>query len=119
MKIEDRQAKQQQLLLKELARTPIVGTACQRASISRATYYRWRELSRDFEDEADFAIAQGQDLINDLAESQLLKQIQEGRPWAIQIWLKRHHFRYMNKPEAPLPFRRPVNRWNIFKMFWP
>lgn len=119
MKIEDRQAKQQLLLLQELAKTPIVGTACQRAGISRATYYRWREQSRDFEDKADFAIAQGQDLINDLAESKLLQQIQDGHPWAIQLWLKKHHYRYIGKAEAPLPFRRPVSRYNFFKQFWP
>lgn len=119
MKVEDRQAKQQQLLLKELAKTPIVGTACQRVGISRATYYRWREQSTGFEDDADFALAQGQDLINDLAESKLLQQIQDGHPWAIQLWLKRHHYRYMYRPEAPLPFRRPVERFNFFKQFWP
>ena len=111
--------KKQESLLQELAKTPIVGTACQRAGISRATYYRWREESRDFEDEADFALAQGQDLINDLAESKLLQQIQDGHAWAIQLWLKRHHYRYMYKAEAPLPFRRPAGRFNIFKLFWP
>lgn len=111
--------KKQELLLKELTKTPIVGTACQRAGISRATYYRWREESRDFEDRADFALAQGQDLINDLAESKLLQQIQTGHPWAIQLWLKRHHHRYMHKPSSPLPFRRPMERWTRFKLFWP
>lgn len=119
MNAADYKEKRQQALLTELAKTPIVATACQRAGVSRATYYRWREEDRRFEDNVDFAIAQGQDLINDLAESKLLQQIQEGRPWAIQIWLKRHHYRYMHKAEAPLPFHRPPDRWNIFKMFWP
>jgi len=52
MKVEDRQAKQQQLLLRELAKTPIVDTACQRVGIGRATYYRWRADSTVSEDDA-------------------------------------------------------------------
>lgn len=119
MNAVEHKEKKQEALLKELAKTPIVGTACQRAGISRATYYRWREESRYFEEKVDQAMAQGQDLINDLAESKLLQQIQSSSPWAIQFWLKRHHYRYMNKPEAPLPFTRPAERWNIFRQFWP
>lgn len=119
MNYPERKTKQQADLLKELAKTPIVGTACQRVGISRATFYRWREESRDFEDQVDFALAKGQDLINDLAESKLLQQIQDGSAWAITIWLKRHHYRYMGRAEAPLPFHRPAGRWNFFKQFWP
>ena len=116
--VEKRQ-KQEEVLLKELAKIPIVGTACRRAGISRATYYRWREESRDFEDRADLALSKGQDLINDVAESHIVRNIHMGDVSAGKYWLSRHHYRYMKKPEAPLPFRRPVERWSFIKQFWP
>jgi hypothetical protein len=118
MSVEDRKQEQQEALLQELARMPIVGTAVKEVGISRATYYRWREEDGDFEEKADLALAKGHETVNDVAESRLIAQITDGEQWAIKYWLGRHHYRYMGKPEAPLPFRRPPGRMNFFAQFW-
>lgn len=118
MSIEERKREQQEDLLKALEIKPVVGVAAKAVGISRATYYRWREEDSGFEEQADLAIAKGHDAVNDVAESRLITQIDSGERWAIQYWLSRHHHRYMGKPEAPLPFRRPPMRINFWTQFW-
>ena len=91
-------AKQRQMLLDQLRKTPIVQVACQKLDIHRATFYRWRE-DPVFADEADRAIAEGAMMINDMAESQLITAIQEKNLSANQFWLKHHHATYGTRIE--------------------
>ena len=82
-------------LLELLRDTPLVQPACQRAGVSRATYYRWRKEDADFKKESDEAINQGRLLINDLAESKLISQIRNENMTAIIYWLKNNHKNYV------------------------
>jgi predicted DNA binding protein len=91
--------KQRKLLVEQLRKTPIVQVACQKLGIHRATYYRWRLDSPDFAAEADAAIVEGELMINDLAESQLISAIQNQNLHAITFWLKNHHAKYGTKVE--------------------
>lgn len=88
------------LLLMQLKKTPIVQVACERTGISRATYYRWRKDDPEFADKADIAIDEGLNLINDMAESQLISAIKDRNLTGIIFWLKNHHKNYSPKLEV-------------------
>jgi ACT domain-containing protein len=66
-----------QKLLDNLKQVPIVSVACQKTGISRASYYRWKSKDKNFSKEADKALSEGKQLINDLAESQLINAIKD------------------------------------------
>ncbi len=88
---------QKEELLEILRRTPIVQTACQKVGISRATFYRWKRDSKSFAQQVDKALTEGCDLINDLAESQLLTAIKNQNLSSVYFWLKNHHKAYADK----------------------
>jgi len=105
-------------LLEVLANNPNVEFACKQAGIGRATYYRWREESEEFEEAADLAKAQGRDRINDLAESKLVTGINNGEFRFIKYWLDHNHHRYIHKKRVNLPFRRPIMRHRFLSPFY-
>lgn len=75
----------------EIRKTPIVQAVCEKLGISRQTYYRWREESSTFREEADRALAQGEEMVNDVAESTVLRGIQnQDKAWT-SFWLDRRH----------------------------
>ena len=98
-KIVKRQQKEQELLIENLKRIPIIEIACQKSGVARATFYRWKQQSASFAKQADEAINEGVTLINDLAESQLLASIKEGNITSIFYWLNHRHKAYLNKVE--------------------
>lgn len=91
--------KNQELIIEQLKKTPIVQIACEKVGIGRATYYRWRKENEEFLKLADDAIAEGNALVNDMAESQLMAAIRDKNLTAIIFWLKNHHPRYATKVE--------------------
>ena len=66
-------------LLEMLMETPLIEPACQKAGVSRSTYYRWRKEDSVFRKKADNVIGQGRLLVNDLAESKLMKLMHRHR----------------------------------------
>jgi len=84
-------------VIDQLKTTPIVQIACQKAGISRATYYRWRDDDESFRNFSDRALTDGVGFINDLAESQLISLIKEKIPTAIYYWLNHNHPRYSDR----------------------
>lgn len=97
---EAKQAKTKQIIIDELAKTPIVEVVCKRSSISRATYYRWRKDDKEFAQATDEATVDGTKIINDMAESQLISAIRDKNLTAIIFWLKNHHIVYKTKVEV-------------------
>ena len=97
--ITKRIGKNQELLLQQIKKTPIVQVACEKIGIGRATYYRWRKDSEEFAKNADEAIFEGSSLVNDMAESQLLSAIRDKNMTAIIFWLKHHHKTYTTRVE--------------------
>jgi len=69
--------KTKQLLLDQLRKTPIVQIAAEKIGVGRATYYRWRKEDKKFLKDSDQAIFEGNLLINDMAESQLISAIKD------------------------------------------
>ncbi len=89
--------KQKLDFLEHLAKSSIVQLACERSGIGRSTYYDWRKKDKNFAQKADKAIIAGSLLVNDIAESQLLRAIQNGNMTGIIFWLKNHHHSYNDK----------------------
>ena len=62
----------------------VVTTACQKAGVSRATYYRWLNEDSEFSEQ----VKSIQDVALDFAESRLFEQIQDGSTAATIFYLK-------------------------------
>lgn len=97
--LTERTARDKTALIEQLRKTPVIQIACEKTSISRMTYYRWRNDDPDFSAAVDEALSTGKGLVNDLAESQLLSALRDGDAWAVQYWLRHHHADYSNKLE--------------------
>lgn len=95
-----RQERQKNSVLEQLKKTPVVEIACKKVGIGRSTYYRWRKEDASFLEATHNALETGCSLINDMAESQLIKAIQDGNMTGIIFWLKNHHYQYTNKLEV-------------------
>jgi len=94
-----RNKKEREILLKQLGKTPVIQIACEKSSIPRSTYYRWRQSSKKFKEDSDKALSEGKKMVNDLAESQLITSIKDRNFQAIKFWLTSHHKDYNNKLE--------------------
>lgn len=97
------------ILIEQIKKTPVIQVACEKVGVSRATFYRWKKSDPKFADKADIALNEGSQMINDMAESQLISAIKEGNLTGIIFWLKNHHKQYSPKlevttknPEIPL-----------------
>ena len=97
--------KQKELLLEQLRKTPIVEICCGKASVSRATYYRWRNEDESFKKMSDEAIKDGELFINDMSESQVISLIKDKNWQSISFWLRYHHPKYANKIEVEANIR--------------
>ena len=95
-----RNTAEQKVVLEQLRKIPIVQIACERSNIGRSTYYRWRREDEKFKKATDEAMQDGEDMINDLSESQLITLIKEKNFSAIQLWLRQHHPKYRAKVEV-------------------
>lgn len=91
---------QKKKLIEQIRKTPIIQIACEKSGIGRATYYRWKKSDSKFREAAEEALHEGESLINDMAESQLISAIRNQNMTAIIFWLKNHHKKYRNKVEV-------------------
>jgi hypothetical protein len=98
--IQLRQTKEKRTIIEQLEKTPIIQLACERAGVSRASFYRWREQDKEFDKNVRKALADGETFINELSEAQVISLIKEKKFQAIQLWLKHHHPKYTNKIEV-------------------
>lgn len=98
--ITKRQIKEKESLIEQLKKLPIIQIACEKTGIGRTTYYRWKKEDTYFAFRSDEAIQTGRNLINDMAESQLLSEIKEKNMTAIIFWLKHNHPVYGNRLEV-------------------
>ncbi len=84
-------------LLEQLRKTPIIQIACEKLNISRMSFYRWKQEDPEFAKKIDEALLDGQLLVNDLAESQLISAIKDRNMAAVMAWLKHHHPSYTTR----------------------
>lgn len=95
-----RQKEQKAALIEQLKKTPIVQLSCEKTSISRATYYRWRKEDPSFATACDAAINEGDELVSDMAESKLITAIKEQNFNAISFWLRKRSPRFRDRLEV-------------------
>lgn len=92
--------KEKQLLLDLLKKTPILQNCCERLNINRATVYRWKLKNKNFAKQLEEALIEGNNIVNDFCENQLLTAIKDGNLQAISLWLRTHNSTYSNKIEV-------------------
>lgn len=107
------QDKVKKKLLEELEKAPIIQYACQKAGVSRSTFYRWVEEDDAFNKASKEALDRGIDSINDLAESKLISNLKDGHFGSITFWLRHNHERYKlrtakNKTGTSIWDRQPL-----------
>lgn len=98
-RLQSRIKQEKQILLEHLEKTPIVQIACEKSGVGRSTYYRWMQADKVFSRQAREALSKWVAMMNDLAESQLLKAVRDGNMVAIAFWLRSRHTSYGNKLE--------------------
>lgn len=86
--------------LEQLRKIPIVTVACEKVGISRNSVYRWRNEDEEFVKEMDVALAEGEALVNDMSESQVLSLIQEKNWPAISFWLRHRNPKFRERIEV-------------------
>lgn len=89
----------QNQFLAELRKVPIVQVACEKTGLSRNSVYRWKKENESFSKEMDKALQEGEDLVNDMGESQLLTLIKEKNWSAISFWLRHRNPKFKEKIE--------------------
>lgn len=97
--VQERIAKDKTTLLEQFRKMPILQVALERAGLSRSAYYNWRDEDKEFKKSADEAIAEGEALITDMSESQLISLVRDKHFPAVQLWLRHHHPKYAPKLE--------------------
>lgn len=86
--------------LNNLREIPIVQSACKKTGLSRNTVYRWKNTDKKFKAAMEQALLEGEELINDLTEHQLLGLIQSGAWPAINFWLRHRNPKFKEKVEV-------------------
>ena len=100
MTVRNKISNKKKLILEQLEKIPVVSVVCERVDVGRTTYYTWRKEDRDFAEKADIALERSTNLINDLAESQLISAIKDQNLTAIIFWLKYRHKAFSSKLEV-------------------
>lgn len=97
--IKERQQQQKELIVEQLRKMPIVQIACEKTGVGRTTYTRWRSEDDDFRKAADEAMHEGDEILNDMTETQLMNLIKDQKPHfgAIRLRLTRCHPKYADK----------------------
>lgn len=88
-----------QSFLDELKRIPIIQVACEKCGISRTSVYRWLAKDKEFKKQLEEALAEGEALVNDMSEGQLLTLIKEKNYPAISFWLRHRNPKFKDKVE--------------------
>lgn len=87
-------------LLEELKKIPVIQVACEKVGVSRMTYYRWLKQSKTFKKEVEEAMKIGNEVVCDVAETQLLNLVKDGEFGAAKFVLQSLSKKYSTKVEV-------------------
>ena len=90
----------QKEFLSELKQIPVVQIACKKINVSRNSVYRWRKEDAEFAKEMDEAICEGEEVMSDLGQSQLLTLMKEKNFPAIKFWLSHRNPKFRKRVEV-------------------
>lgn len=88
------------LFVEQLGKIPIVQVTCEKVGVSRNTVYRWRKEDQEFSKAMDEALVEGEAIINDMGESQLLTLMKEKNWNAISFWLRKRSPKFRDRLEV-------------------
>lgn len=86
--------------LEQLRKVPIIQVACEKVDISRNSIYRWRKGDKKFCKQMDEALSDGEALINDMSENQLISLIMDKNFPAVSFWLKHRNSKFRDRVEV-------------------
>jgi hypothetical protein len=92
--------------LEQLRKVPIIQVACEKSGISRNSVYRWKNEDPEFEKELETALKEGEDLVNDMSENQLMVLIREKNWHAISFWLRKRNPKFKDRIEVEVAPRQ-------------
>ncbi len=95
--VNKRIKKEKQKFLEILQKNPVIQIAIEHSGISKATFYRWKEADKEFSQNVEKSLDEGNSLISDIAIAQLISAIKDKNLTAIKFWLENHHEDYTNK----------------------
>jgi len=98
--LQKRTKQNQDLIVEQLKKIPIIQVACEKVGISRSTYYRWCEQDEEFAKKAEASQSEGLAFVNDMAESQLINAIRNQNLTAVMYWLNHRNKAYSNRLEV-------------------
>lgn len=93
-----RKKKEKKLILDLLVKYPIVQLACEKSGISRATFYRWKHEDEEFNIDSEKAVFEWKQLVNDMAEINVISWIKNWDKTLTMYWLNNNHSNYSNRP---------------------
>lgn len=93
------------LVIEQLRKIPIIQVACEKIGISRTTLYRWKSEDEEFRKKLEEALSEGEALVNDMGESQLLSLIKEKNWSAISFWLRHRNPKFRERVEITANFQ--------------
>ncbi|MDO8566101.1 MAG: phBC6A51 family helix-turn-helix protein [Candidatus Moranbacteria bacterium] len=88
------------LFLEQLRKIPIIQVACEKVGVARSSVYRWRDEDEKFRQSLEEALSEGEALINDMSESQLISLIRDKSYQAISFWLRHRHQKFRERVEV-------------------
>lgn len=91
---------QKKIFLEHLRKIPIIQVACEKSGIARATIYRWKKENKKFSKEIETSLLEGESLINDMGESQLISLIRDKNFPAIRFWLNHRNPKFRERVEV-------------------
>lgn len=89
----------QKLIIEQICKVPIIQVACEKVGVARATFYWWRADDKDFAKEVEEALIEGEAMVNEMGESQLLSLMRDKHWPAISFWLRHRHPQFKNRLE--------------------
>lgn len=95
-----------ELVLEQLKKIPIITVACEKVGVGKSTVYRWRDEDKKFAKDLEEALIEGESLVNDMSESQLISLIKEKNLPAIRFWLNHRHAKFREKVEITAKFEK-------------
>jgi predicted DNA binding protein len=96
--------------LEQLRKIPIVAVAAEKVGVSRNSVYKWRNADEAFRDAMETALAEGEALVNDMGESQLLSLIQEKNWSAISFWLRHRNPKFRERIEVSASIKQVTEK---------
>ena len=72
-----------------------VMVACEAGRIGRTTFYKWMKEDEEFKKQLNYYLDFGRRSVNDLAESVIIKKINNGDIDCSKFWLKNKHQDYI------------------------